>query len=187
MAGGIAAFLEASGLDPKHPELVQTPRRVARAWAREFLDGYRVSPAEAIGETYPAPEGSQGELVIVRNLRFRSMCPHHLLPYSGRAHLCYIPGKRVAGLGRLPVLLNCFAHRLILQEELARQVARSLAKELGSPGAACIIEASQSCLRLRGSHQWDAVVLSEAYEGRLRKDKSLRRALWLRLRTGKSR
>jgi GTP cyclohydrolase IA len=181
MARAVTAFLEAAGLPRTDPNLAQTPERVAEAWAHEFLDGYGTTPEEALGETFPAPRGGSGELVVVTDLRFRSMCPHHLLPFSGRAHVAYVPGTQVVGFGRLSALVDCFAHRLILQEDLAREVARSLARVLGSPASACIIEAEQSCLRLRGNEQSDAVTHAEAYEGRLRQDGLLRRELWARL------
>ncbi|MBI3184872.1 MAG: GTP cyclohydrolase I FolE [Myxococcales bacterium] len=179
MRRAIAAFLEAAGLSAEE-RLGDTPRRVAEAWADQFIDGYRKSAGEALGELYPAPPGSRGEMVVVTGLRFHSTCPHHLLPYQGRAHLAYIPGRSVVGFGRLPLLVDAFAHRLILQEELAREVAASLARVLGSPGAACVIEAEQACLRLRGACQ-DAKTHAEAYEGRLRTDRALRRELWARI------
>ena len=103
-----------------------------------------------LAERIPVPEGSRGELVVVTGLRFHSMCPHHLLPVEGRAHIAYVPGEYVVGFGRLAALLDTWAHRLILQEHLARGVARSLARGLESPGAACIVEAHQACLRVRG-------------------------------------
>ncbi|MBM4381434.1 MAG: GTP cyclohydrolase I, partial [Deltaproteobacteria bacterium] len=112
---------------------------------------------------------------------FHSMCPHHLLPYEGVAHVAYVPGKSVVGFGRLAVLLDTFAHRMLLQEELAREVASALARELGSPATACVLEARQACLRLRGDKQRDAVTHSEAYEGRLRTDSGLRSELWARV------
>jgi GTP cyclohydrolase I len=174
-------FLRAAGLPLSDVNLTGTPQRVAEAWVTEFLDGYARTPEGVLGESFPAPPDSSGELVVVTDLRFHSMCPHHLLPYEGRAHVAYVPGRQVAGFGRLAALVDCFAHRLILQEELARQVASSLARVLGSPATACIIEAKQSCLRLRGDKQRDAVTHAEAYEGRLRKDGALRRELWTRL------
>ena len=180
----VASFLAAAGLDPADPALLQTPRLVATAWTNQFLDGYQKSPEEVLNETFPAPEGATG-MVVLTDLRFHSMCPHHLLPYTGRAHLAYVPGQRVVGFGRLGALLKCFAHRLILQEELAQQVARSLCQVLQSPAAACIIEAEQSCLRLLGEHQQDAVTHTEAYEGLLREDGPLRRELWARIRSGR--
>jgi GTP cyclohydrolase I len=154
---------------------------VATTWLDGFLDGYRTTPEEALGALYQVPDGQQGELVVVTDLRFHSMCPHHLLPYQGRAHLAYVPSGGVVGFGRLAALLDCFAHRLILQEALAREVARSLSRVLDSPAAACILEAEQACLRVRGQTRCDAVTHAEAYEGTLRSDRQLRRELWARL------
>nr|WP_245767820.1 GTP cyclohydrolase I [Stigmatella erecta] len=182
MAQAVKDFLRAAGLPLETDlNLQRTPTRVAEVWMTEFLDGYALTPEEAIGAMYPAPPTSAGEMVVVTDLRFHSMCPHHLLPYEGRAHLAYVPGKHVVGFGRLGSLLNCFAHRLILQEDLARCVAGSMARVLGSPATACILEAKQACMRLRGGEQRDAVTHVEAYEGRLRKEGSLRRELWARL------
>ena len=173
MARAVEDFLRAAGLPMQDPNLAETPARVAEAWASEFLDGYAQTPEEALGESFPAPPGSAGEMVVVSDLRFQSMCPHHLLPFEGRAHVAYVPARRVVGFGRLSALVDCFAHRLILQEDLARV--------LGSPATACIIEAKQACLRIRGDLQRDATTHAEAYEGALRKDGPLRRELWARL------
>ncbi len=181
MERAVEAFLRAAGLPLSDPNLQQTPQRVAQAWAEEFLDGYRLTAEEALGETYPAPRASEDELVVVEGLRFHSMCPHHLLPFEGTAHVAYIPGRKVVGFGRLAALVDCFAHRLILQEELAREVASALSRVLGSPGTACILEARHLCLRARGSRQADAVAHAEAYEGVLRKDRQRRAELWARL------
>ena len=181
MQRAMAAFLRAAGLDLRDPNLKGTPARVTRAFADEFLDGYRRSPEEALGKTFPVPEGSEGELVVVTGLRFRSMCPHHLLPYEGVAHLAYVPSQRVVGFGRLSALLGCFAHRLILQEQLAREVASAMARLLDSPGTACVLSAEQACLRMRGEGQSRAKTHCEAYEGALRRDKELRRELWTRI------
>ena len=182
MAVAIQDFLRAAGLSQEaDPNLHETPERVAEAWATEFLDGYAQTPEEALGELIHAPRGSSGELVVVTDLRFQSMCPHHLLPVEGRAHVAYVPAKWVVGFGRLGTLVDCFAHRLILQEDLARAVASSLARVLKSPATACIIEAEQACLRIRGPRQRDARTHAEAYEGLLRRDGAMRRELWTRL------
>jgi GTP cyclohydrolase IA len=181
MARAVADFLSAAGLDVTSKELAETPARVAEAWAKGFLDGYGRTAAEALAETYPAPAGSRGELVVVTGLRFHSMCPHHLLPVEGWAHLAYVPGRRVVGFGRLGALLDTLAHRLVLQEALARDVARALATTLGSPATACVLEARQACLRVRGEEQSEAITHAEAYQGALRKDGSLRRELWARI------
>jgi GTP cyclohydrolase I len=185
MESAVVEFLAAAGLNLDDEQLDDTPKRVADAWLNEFIDGYSKTPQSVLGKLYPAPKSSAGELVVVTHLRFHSMCPHHLLPYEGRAHLAYMPKKSVVGFGRLAALLNCLAHRLVLQEQLAREVARALAENLGSPATACIIEAKQSCFRLRGERQSEALTHAEAYEGRLRTDKALRRELWARLSGGK--
>jgi hypothetical protein len=115
MRRAVQAFLVASGLPPDDPELRETPTRVAEAWAEHFLDGYGRDPDTVLSERIPVPEGSRGELVVVTGLRFHSMCPHHLLPVEGRAHLAYVPGAFVVGFGRLAALLDTWAHRLILR------------------------------------------------------------------------
>jgi len=181
MARAIEAFLRASGVPRPDPNLDDTPQRVALAWAEEFLDGYRSDPAAVLGKTYPAPKGSEGALVVLTDVAFHSMCPHHLLPYEGTAHIAYVPNERVVGFGRIADLLRCHAHRLILQETLAHNVASDLAQHLRSAGAACIIEAKQACLRLRGHAQRSAKTHSEAYEGVLKKDRGLRAELWARI------
>jgi GTP cyclohydrolase I len=181
MQKAVFDFLVAAGLDTEDANLKQTPERVTEAWVNEFLDGYALTSAAALGETFPLDVESNGEMVVVTDLRFHSTCPHHLLPYTGTAHIAYVPGKRVVGFGRLSSLLDAFAHRLILQEELAQKVAQTLARVLESPATACILSAEQACLRLRGSRQYDAVTHAEAYEGRLRSDSLLRNELWARI------
>ena len=180
MQAAVRDFLEASGADLSDPNLAQTAERVTEAWLNEFLDGYRCDPKQALGEQFPAPKGGAG-MVVVTDLRYRSVCPHHLLPYEGVAHIAYVPGKTVVGFGRLSALLDCFAHRLILQEDLAREVSSTLATILNSPATACVLEAEMTCLRLRGEQQHHARTHAEAYEGRLRRDGPLRRELWARI------
>lgn len=183
MQRAISDFLRAAGLDLEEPNLKETPRRVTEAWSEEFLAGYAQTPGGALADRFPVSKKSERELVVVTDLHFRSMCPHHLMPYSGVAHLAYVPGREVVGFGRLSALVDVFAHRLVLQEELARQVALALQDELGTQGAACLIRAEQTCFRLRGEEQHAAVTWSEAYEGVLR-EKALRAELWHRIDRG---
>lgn len=181
MKRAVADFLRAAGLDAKtDPNLRETPERVTAAWADEFLTGYAQTAAGALSDRFPVSRQADKELVVVTNLHFRSMCPHHLMPYSGVAHLAYVPKKEVVGFGRLAALIDVFAHRLVLQEELARQIAHALMTQLNSAGAACLIRAEQTCFRLRGEEQHEAVTFSEAYEGVLKKQ-ALRAELWARL------
>jgi GTP cyclohydrolase IA len=186
MERAVADFLDAAGVDRlKDPNLKQTPQRVVDAWLEEFIDGYEMKPSSLLEERFPAGKTARRQLVVITHLRFHSMCPHHLLPYTGVAHVAYLPGREVVGFGRLNAILETFSHRLTLQEEIARNVARTLAEELKSPGAACILEAEQTCLRLRGGHQRDAVTHAEAYEGVLKKDAALRSELWARIGGGR--
>ncbi len=186
MERAVADFLDACGVDRhKDPNLKQTPQRVVDAWLEEFIDGYEMKPSSLLEERFPAGKTARRQLVVITHLRFHSMCPHHLLPYTGVAHVAYLPGREVVGFGRLNAILETFSHRLTLQEEIARNVARTLAEELKSPGAACVLEAEQTCLRLRGGHQRDAVTHAEAYEGVLKKDAALRSELWARIGGGR--
>ncbi|MEW5741606.1 MAG: GTP cyclohydrolase I [Myxococcota bacterium] len=180
MERAIADFLSAAGLDLTDENLREAPALVTKAWAEEFLTGYGKTAKDALTDRFTLSKPADRELVVVTGLHFRSMCPHHLMPYAGTAHLAYLPGKFVAGFGRLGALVDVFAHRLILQEELARAIASALMTELGSQGAACLISAEQSCFRLRGQEQHQAVTYSEAYEGAL-KEPALRAELWQRL------
>jgi GTP cyclohydrolase I len=175
MQAAVRAFLEAAGLAPDADvNLRETPARVTDAWADEFLDGYQKTAAGALGETYPVAAGGRGELVVVSGLDFHSACPHHLLPYRGVAHLAYVPGDRVVGFGRLSALVDALAHRLVLQEDLAREIAQALVRELGARGAACALRAQQACLQLRGEEQHAATTYAESYAGVLAEDPELR-------------
>src|SRR5262245_20313729 len=95
MEKAVAQFLAAAGLDLKDPNLKQTPSRVAEAWLEEFIDGYQRDPSKELKERFPAGKTSHRQLVVITRLRFHSMCPHHLLPYTGFAHVAYVPGREV--------------------------------------------------------------------------------------------
>jgi GTP cyclohydrolase IA len=151
-------------------DLAGTPRRVAEAWLGDLLDGYRADPAAILAETLPA---RGRDLVAVTGIDYHSMCPHHLLPSRGLAHLAYVPGERVVGFGQLARLVDCFAHRLILQEELARQVAEALALHLGARGAAVVLDAEQTCLSVRGERRRGARAHAQCFVGELESDARL--------------
>ena len=112
MERAIRDWLSACGLDPAHADLAATPERVARVWAAEFLDGYDSDPATVLGE--PVLGEADPDVVVVAGLRFHAMCPHHLFPYRGLAHVVYLPRGKLVGFGRLGKLVECFAHRLTL-------------------------------------------------------------------------
>lgn len=151
-------------------DLRATPRRVAEAWLGDLLDGYGADPAAILAETMPA---RGGDLVAVTGIDFHSMCPHHLLPSRGVAHVAYVPRARLVGFGQIARLVDCFAHRLILEEDLARQVAGALVRHLGARGAAVVLDAEQACLSARGERRPRARTHVQCFRGLLDRDPRL--------------
>ena len=179
----LAAIVPAADL--ARADVRGTPRRVAEALRDDLLDGYGRDPAEILSDAM-AHRGR--DLVAVTGIDFHSMCPHHLLPYRGRATVAYVPGGRVVGFGVLPRLLDCFAHRLVIQEELARQVAEALVAHLGARGAACVLDAEQSCLTVRGERRREARAHAQAFAGAMARSQAWqRRVLRLAERPGPAR
>ncbi len=171
----VEALLGASGLDAAHPDVTDTPRRVRQLWQREFLAGYQMDPATILA---PPLEGERDpDTVLVRGLAFHSMCPHHLLPYQGVAHLAYVPRGKLVGFGRLGQLVACFTQRLTLQERAAHQIAEALCEHLDAAAAGCVLEAKQLCLGIPHDRHADNTIITSAFcgGGALRAD--LRRQL----------
>jgi GTP cyclohydrolase I len=153
-------------------ELADTPARVAEAFERELLDGYGCDPARLLAGGIP----HRGrDLVAVAGIDFHAVCPHHLLPYRGTATVAYVPGGRVVGFGTLARLVDCFAHRLTLEEVVARDVAGALVEHLGARGAACVLDAEQLCLTVRGERRRGARAHAQAFAGAMEADRSLQR------------
>jgi GTP cyclohydrolase I len=170
----IARFLDAL-LPPdvrRSGQLRETPRRVAEAWAEDLLDGYARDPAEILAERLPS---AGHDLVAVTGIDYHSVCPHHLLPSRGVAHIAYVPGRTVVGFGQLVKLVDALAHRLVLEEDLARDVADALVHHLGARGAACLLDAEQLCMTVRGEKRPGARAHAEAWAGVLAKDGPPRR------------
>jgi GTP cyclohydrolase IA len=176
LVAAIAAFLVACGRDPAgDADLRQTPERVARLWRSEFLAGYSMDPAVILADTVVGE--ADPDVVVVGGLRFHSMCPHHLLPYRGVAHVAYIPHGRLVGFGRLAELVDCFTRRLTLQERATNQIADALCVHLGARGAGCVIEAEQLCLALPGERHDASGVVTSAFAGEMRERSDLKARL----------
>ena len=171
-AAAIGAFLDAvlPAAVRGGPELVGTPDRVAEAWLEDLVEGYRQDPAALLAGAMPA---RGRDLVAVTGIDYHAMCPHHLLPSRGVAHVAYLPSERVIGFGQIARLVDCFAHRLVLQEEVARQVAEALVLHLGARGAACVLDAEQSCLSVRGERRREARAHAQCFLGDLADDPRL--------------
>jgi GTP cyclohydrolase I len=147
-AQAIDAFLRALGRDPqREPELVGTGERVARAWADEILEGYAVDVDALLAQNVLA---GSSDLVVVRGLPVATTCPHHLMPSTGEAVVAFAPRDRLLGFGAVARLVDAFARRLTLQEQLGEQVVAALVKHLDPRWAACRIVLTHTCMTARG-------------------------------------
>ena len=158
-----ADFLEALGLQLDTESLRQTPKRMAQAYA-ELL-----TPREFDLTTFPNDEGYD-ELVLVRAIPVKSVCEHHLLPFTGVAHVGYLPGARILGLSKIARVVELFAHRPQVQERLTKQIADWLQEQLQPRGVGVVIEAEHLCMTLRGVQATGARTLTSTLLGTLRED-----------------
>ncbi|NWF31174.1 GTP cyclohydrolase I FolE [Streptomyces sp. PKU-EA00015] len=161
---GLRAWLTARGLDPTSPALVDTPRRALAALA-EFTSGYDDDPAVHLARTFPVAHS--GQPIIVTGVPFTSVCEHHLLLFHGTATIGYqpTPGASVAGLSKLPRVLDVYARRLQTQEQLTQQVTDALDKHLATLGSVCLIRSEHGCLAHRGARKPGAVMVTASYTG----------------------
>jgi GTP cyclohydrolase I len=162
-AAAIENFLRAIGAPvDTDPELRRTGVDVADAYRNELLEGYRMVPQEILAE---CTRSRARALVTLTNVAIHPVCPHHLLPSSGTAHVAYLPAGKVVGLGSLAKLIHCFARRLILQEDLAEQVVDALVTHLGASWAACTVDVLPMCIAARGAHADRSRALCTAFAG----------------------
>jgi GTP cyclohydrolase I len=166
-AAAVRELLGALNVDPSAPGLVGTPDRVARAYA-ELL-----TPESFDATTFPNDEGYD-ELVIEKDIPFSSLCEHHLLPFSGVAHVGYLPGERLLGLSKLARVVSFFSRRLQVQERLTTQVADWLSETLQPRGVGVVLEAEHSCLSTRGARMNGARTVTSALRGLIREDERTR-------------
>jgi len=167
VAVAVAELLAAIGDDPARPGLVDTPRRVAEAYA-EYFAGVGVDPVEILRAGKDAAgDGERGELVLLRGLEFRSMCEHHLLPFRGRAHVGYLPGGKVVGIGRLGTVVETLAARPQLQERLTEQIADAVDAGLAPRGVIVVLEAQHDCIAARDARQTASSLVTVASRGEL--------------------
>jgi GTP cyclohydrolase IA len=160
---GAAILLAALGMDLSDPSLADTPARMARAFV-ELLTPHEFTPT-----TFPNDEGYD-ELVLARQIPFTSVCEHHLLPFSGTAAVGYLPGARILGLSKLARVVELFARRPQVQERMTKQIATWLDEQLQPRGVGVVLEASHSCMTLRGVHARGSTTVTSAMLGRLRDD-----------------
>ncbi|HYN95691.1 MAG TPA: GTP cyclohydrolase I FolE [Pilimelia sp.] len=164
----VREILLAVGEDPDRDGLLNTPARVARAYA-ELFAGLRVDPAAVLTTTF---EANHDELILVRDIEVMSLCEHHLLPFKGVAHIGYIPGEdgRITGLSKLARLVDIFARRPQVQERLTSQVADLLMERLGAQGVICVLECEHMCMEMRGIRKAGSRTTTSAVRGLFKRD-----------------
>ena len=161
------AIIEAIGENPEREGLLRTPARAARAF--EFLtQGYEKDLSEIVGGAIF--ESSNDEMVIVRDIELYSLCEHHLLPFIGRAHVAYLPNGRVIGLSKIPRIVDMFARRLQIQENLTKQIGESVEQVTGAKGVGVVIEAKHLCAMMRGVEKQNSSMITSMMLGRFRDD-----------------
>lgn len=157
-----------TGDDPKREGLIDTPRRVAKAF-EELYGGYFECPIEALSRTFEEV-GGYDDIVLLRDVSFFSHCEHHMLPFVGKAHIAYYPAGRVVGLSKLARVVETYARRLQTQENLTAQIATTIDEVLQPRGVAVMLEAEHMCMSLRGVHKHGVSTITTQFTGRFRDD-----------------
>ena len=164
-------LLELLGEDPSREGLLNTPKRVAKAW--EFLTkGYNENLDELINNAIF--EGESKDMVIVKNIEFYSLCEHHMIPFYGKAHIGYIPDGKIIGLSKLARITDLFSQRLQVQERLTNQIAQSLQEVLNPRGVAVVLEGKHFCMLSRGVQKQNSIATSSSMLGIFREKESTR-------------
>jgi GTP cyclohydrolase I len=157
----VREILSAVGEDPDREGLKKTPSRVARAY-QELMAGLRTDPRRHLQTIF---HESYQEIVLLRDIEFHSLCEHHLLPFTGRAHVAYLPDGRIVGLSKLARVVEEYARRPQVQERLTTQVVDAIMDELNPIGAACVIEAVHTCMTIRGVRKHGSVMVTSELRG----------------------
>ena len=167
----ITEVLKHIGEDPNREGLIKTPSRVAKAL--QFLtEGYGQDPKEILNQALFT--SSNDEMVLVRDIEFYSMCEHHMLPIIGRAHVAYIPDGKVVGLSKIPRIVNVFARRLQIQEQMTEQIADAISETIKPKGVAVVLHARHMCMEMRGVQKINSTTVSSALRGLFKRDERTR-------------
>jgi len=167
----VCDLLRACGIAPDNAHTGRTAQRVRELWERRLLGGYALDPGTVLGEGF---EDVRDDMVVVRGIAVHGVCPHHLVPFRGVAHVAYIPGGRLHGFGRIARMVDAIGHRFTYQEWMTRDIAEAMIRHGQARGAACVIEAEQLCLLLGEDRRGDERVVTQAFSGCFRDDGRLR-------------
>ena len=173
VAEAVRTLIRWAGDDPEREGLLDTPKRVARAW-REYASGYAEDPCVHLSRTFEEV-GGYDEIVLLKDIPFQSHCEHHMAPIIGKAAIAYLPGNKVVGISKLARVLHGFARRLQVQERLTAEVADCIWKHLEPKGVAVVIEASHACMTARGVKTPNVMMTTSRMMGTFRKDERSRR------------
>lgn len=169
----VRVLLRWAGDDPDREGLVGTPERVVRAY-EEFFAGYSQDPVDILHRTFEETDGYD-EMVVLRDIRLESHCEHHMVPIIGKAHVAYLPDRRVVGISKLARVVEIFAKRLQIQEKLTSQIANTINEVLQPKGVAVVIEAAHECMTTRGIHKPGVTMVTSRMLGAFRTSPATRR------------
>ncbi|MFQ5955045.1 MAG: GTP cyclohydrolase I FolE [Kiloniellales bacterium] len=169
----VRTLIRWAGDEPEREGLIDTPSRVARAY-EEFFSGYAIDPVEELRRTFQETDGYD-EMVVLRDIRVESFCEHHMVPIIGKAHVAYLPDRRIVGISKLARVVDAYARRLQIQEKMTTQVANTINQVLEPQGVAVVIEAYHHCMTTRGVHKADVAMVTSRMIGAFRENPSTRR------------
>lgn len=170
------------GADPSREGLLDTPKRVAKAY-KELFAGYRQSPEEVLGTVFEEVSGYK-DMVLVKDITFHSHCEHHMVPIIGKAHVGYLPNGAVVGLSKIARVVDMFAHRLQTQESMTAQIAHSIQDILKPLGVAVMIEAEHMCMAMRGIRKQGSTTMTTTFTGAFENDAAQQMRFMSLLRSG---
>jgi len=176
--GGLRDMIRSIGDNPEREGLQETPDRIICSW-NELYAGYNQNPADLF--TTFSSDGYD-QIVLLKDVELYSMCEHHILPFYGKVHVAYVPDKKVIGISKLARLVDIYARRLQIQERIGEQVTNDLMQYLKPQGAACIIEATHMCMRMRGVSKQNSTMVTSSVKGVFMTDVSAKQELFNLLR-----
>ncbi|MFO0998246.1 MAG: GTP cyclohydrolase I FolE [Alphaproteobacteria bacterium] len=169
----VRTLIEWAGDDPNREGLLDTPARVARAY-EEFFSGYDVDPVSFLSRTFEETNGYD-EMIVLRDIRFNSHCEHHMVPIIGKAHVGYLPNRRVIGISKIARVIDAFARRLQIQEKFTTEVANTINEVLQPLGVGVVVEGAHQCMTTRGVHKPGGTLVTSRMLGTFRTDPKTRR------------